>query len=192
MWARGLAPGASVSRVSSYAAFLKGMNLGRRRITNQELREAFAALGFAEVHPFRASGNVAFACPQAPSQKLAERIERALAQALAYPVPTFVRSSSEVAAICARAPFAEEHLRASSGKVQVAILGARPPAAVREEVMALSDERDRLTFGERELYWLPAGGVSDSDLDLKAIERLLGAMTLRTKGTLEQLAAKHF
>jgi hypothetical protein len=34
--------------------------------------------------------------------------------------------------------------------------------------------------------------VLDSALDMKTIERLLGAMTMRTMGTIEQLAAKHF
>ena len=51
---------------------------------------------------------------------------------------------------------------------------------------------DGLAFGERELYWLPRGGVLDSALDMKTIERLLGSMTMRTKGTIEQIAAKHF
>jgi hypothetical protein len=32
----------------------------------------------------------------------------------------------------------------------------------------------------------------DSALDLKAIEKLLGAVTMRTKNTIEQIAAKHF
>ena len=32
----------------------------------------------------------------------------------------------------------------------------------------------------------------DSALDLKAIERLLGVMTVRTKGTIEQIAERHF
>ena len=39
-------------------------------------------------------------------------------------------------------------------------------------------------------YWMPIGGASE--LDLKAIERALGPMTLRTMGTIEQMAGKHF
>jgi len=55
----------------------------------------------------------------------------------------------------------------------------------------LAGEADRLLLDERELYWLPSGGILDSGLDMKRIEGLLGAMTMRTKGTLEQIAAKH-
>ena len=55
----------------------------------------------------------------------------------------------------------------------------------------LTDE-DRLALDGRELYWLPSGGISDSALDLTAIERTLGAITIRTKTTVEQIAAKYF
>jgi uncharacterized protein (DUF1697 family) len=38
-----------------YVAFLRGMNLGNRRIKNDELRAEFEALGFEGVATFRAS-----------------------------------------------------------------------------------------------------------------------------------------
>jgi hypothetical protein len=62
---------------------------------------------------------------------------------------------------------------------------------VRSEVFSLAGEEDALTFGERELYWLPSGGLLESSLDLRAIDRLLGPSTMRTKGTIELIAAKH-
>lgn len=34
--------------------------------------------------------------------------------------------------------------------------------------------------------------MSDSELDLKAIEKALGTMTIPTKNTIEQIAAKYF
>ncbi len=34
--------------------------------------------------------------------------------------------------------------------------------------------------------------MSDSKLDFKAIDALLGVMTVRTKGTIEQIAARYF
>jgi hypothetical protein len=72
------------------------------------------------------------------------------------------------------------------------VLRAKPSTADRKAVLALESDADRLAFGERELFWLPRGGMSDSELDLKEIERRLGAMTVRTKGTVEQIAGKHF
>ena len=47
--------------MARYAAFLRGMNLGGRRITNRDLAAAVTGLGFEDVETFRASGNVIFA-----------------------------------------------------------------------------------------------------------------------------------
>ena len=49
--------------MARYVAFLRGMNLGRRRITNDALRAEFEALGFGGVATFLASGNVIFESP---------------------------------------------------------------------------------------------------------------------------------
>ena len=51
-------------------------------------------------------------------------------------------------------------------------------------------EADLLAIEGRELYWLPSGGLLESGLDLKAIEKLLGTDTRRTMGTIEQIALK--
>jgi uncharacterized protein (DUF1697 family) len=177
---------------SKYAAFLRGMNVGGHRLTNVELCGHFAAMGFRDVASFRASGNVIFAGEEQADDAVAERIEQGLEQALGYAVPTFIRAASEVRAIAALQPFASEHVEASTGKLQVALLSARPAAKDRRTVLALASDADRLHFGERELYWLPSGGLLDSELDMKGIERRLGAMTVRTKNTIEQIAGKHF
>jgi hypothetical protein len=83
-------------------------------------------------------------------------------------------------------------VKASKGKLQVSMLAAKPTAGKRKQVLALATDQDRLAFGKRELYWLPSGGTMESELDRKAIDGLLGPTTLRTKGTVEQMAAKFF
>ncbi|MSU46618.1 MAG: DUF1697 domain-containing protein [Lacunisphaera sp.] len=45
-----------------YIAFLRGINLGRRRPEMAELRALFESLKFADVASFIASGNLIFAC----------------------------------------------------------------------------------------------------------------------------------
>lgn len=184
-------------RVSRYVAFLRGMNVGGHRLTNDELCAHFAAIGFEDVKSFRASGNVVFAGEGLGSgvravDAVRERIEQGLERALGYAVPTFIRDAAQLREIAAARPFEEAQLQASKGKLQVALLAGAPPAKARKEVLALSGEDDLLAFGKRELYWLPSGGVLDSPLDMKLLARELGAMTMRTKGTIEQIAGKHF
>lgn len=181
-----------VSRMTCYVAFLRGMNLGGRRIKNEELKREFASLGFAGVSCFRASGNVIFATDDDEETKLAGRIETDLGEALGYEVPVFLRSAAELLAVAVAEPFEAAAVAASRGKLQVVFLRARPKAAARKRVLALSGNDDRLAIDGRELYWLPSGGMSESELDLKAIEAALGPTTIRTKGTVDQIAAKYF
>jgi uncharacterized protein (DUF1697 family) len=177
--------------VAHYVAFLRGMNLGGRRIKNEELRRHFEEMGFEEVATFRASGNVIFAASQRQAEaKLARRIELELGERLGYEVPVFLRNGEEVAAIAARKPFDVAAVKGSKGKLQVSFLAKKPSAAAQEKAMALASDEDRLAIEGRELYWLPSGGISESELDLKAIDAALGPGTMRTMGTVEQIAAK--
>jgi uncharacterized protein (DUF1697 family) len=176
-----------------YAAFLRGINVGGHRVRSDELRSCFAEVGFDEIATFRASGNVIFSANDAEHpDEVGERIEQALARSLGYEVRAFVRSAAEVKAIAGYEPFDSGLIERSRGKLQVVLLPAKPnPQAVRE-VLALATDEDRLAIQGRELYWLPSGRLMESALDLDAIGALLGATTMRTKSTIDQIAAKYF
>jgi len=182
-----------LSAVADHAAFLKGINLGKRRLSNDELRGHIEALGLDGAAIFRASGNVVFSDPEHRTERqLEELIEEGLEHRLGYEVATFVRNRGDLLEIAGAEPFDGPTRDRLHGKLQVALLGKRPAAAAGKKALALAGEGDALAFGRRELFWLPAGGMSDSSLDLKGLERLLGPMTIRTMGTVEQIAAKHF
>jgi uncharacterized protein (DUF1697 family) len=179
----------------THAAFLRGMNLGKRRITNEELCACFEALGFTEVAAFLASGNVVFSDPDGKGddpERLARRIAEGLEAALAYPVPTFLRTADEVRALADHQPFPAGVIEGSDGKLQVALLAAPPAQADREAALALATGDDRLAVDGRELWWLPAGRLTDSELDLAALEKRLGGWTMRTANTIRRMAKKFF
>ncbi len=88
-----------------YAAFLRGMNVGGRRVKNDELSMCFEAMGFENVSAFLASGNVVFESDGESAEDLELQIELGLSEKLGYVVPTFVRSGAEVAEIAAKKPF---------------------------------------------------------------------------------------
>jgi uncharacterized protein (DUF1697 family) len=71
------------------------------------------------------------------------------------------------------------------------MLAREPTSKAKKTVLDLATDQDRLALSGRELYWLPSGGTLDSELDLKAIERALAPGTMRTKGTIDQIAAKY-
>jgi uncharacterized protein (DUF1697 family) len=177
--------------VNRYVAFLRGMNLGGRRIKNDELRREFEALGFADIACFRASGNVIFEAGGTDEAKLARRIESGLGEALGYEVPVFLRDAAELREIAAKEPFGPAAIAASKGKLQVAFLQDAAKAPARRQALALAGDDDRLALEGRELYWLPSGGISETELDLKSLEATVGPWTMRTKGTVGQIASKY-
>ena len=162
------------------------MNVGGHRITNDDLRAAFARMGFEDVGVFRASGNVAFDGGQ---RDPTAAIEKGLEAELGYAVPTFVRSAAEMHALAADEPFDAQTLGASKGKLQVILLRDRPPKSVLDR----ATDSDRLALGPgAELYWLPSGGLMESELGMDGLSDLVGPVTTRTKGTIDQITKKFF
>jgi uncharacterized protein (DUF1697 family) len=171
--------------VPRYAAFLRGINVGGTRIGKDDLCAPFTALGFEDVTTFRASGNVIFDAPKQTPTALANKIEKALADDLGFTkATTFIRTAAEMRALAKDEPFPRE----PDQKLHVLFCLKKPPASVLEYETA----SDRLKIGKKELYWAPEGRMTDSELDLKAVEKLIGANTMRTKGTVDQIAERWF
>lgn len=168
--------------MATYTAFLRAINIGGRRIKGPELCAPFAAMGFEDPRSFRASGNVVFGAGRKPGEP---RIEEGLEKALGYEVAVFLRSPPEMEALASVEPFEP------GAKFHVMFLKKLPPAGVQDEVLALSTDDDRLAFGERELFWRPRGRMLESELDLKRVGNLIGLNTMRTNGTVAQIAAKY-
>lgn len=176
----------------THAAFLRAVNLGpTRKASKEQLTECFQGLGFDEVATFRTSGNVVFAAGGS-AKALQAQIEKGLADSLGFEVPVFIRTEAQLAAIVAAEPFPPKALRASKGKLQVALLAKRPPTSAIKRVEELAGDEDRLTLDGTELYWLPSGGTQESPLEPKAIDKSVGINTMRTMGTIEQLHGKFF
>jgi uncharacterized protein (DUF1697 family) len=181
--------------VGRYVAFLRGMNLGKRRIKNPELVAHFEAMGLEEVATFRASGNVVFVDPAGEAEsKLQKRVEAELDQRLGYDVAVFLRSAEEVAAIAVREPFDSKAIARAAknrGKPQVVLLGRKPTAKAKKALEAITPAGDLMVIEGRELHWLPSVGLSETELDTKALDAALGKGTTRTAGTIAQIAAKY-
>lgn len=177
--------------VPKLVAFLRGMNLGGRRISNVELCASIEALGFEDVSAFLASGNVVFSA-KGSGPSIGRRLEQGLAERLGYPVPTFLRTAARARSIADAQPFSRRKAAAARGKLQVIFLSRPPSSEAATSALALRTDDDWLAIDGQEMYWSPRGKLSDSVLDIKALEKLLGPTTIRTKNTVERLVAKHF
>jgi uncharacterized protein (DUF1697 family) len=169
--------------VARYAAFLRAINVGGRRITGPELCKPFVSMGFSDPASFRASGNVVFDAPRKPAEG---RIEQQLGKALGYEAEVFLRGPAEMVELAAIEPFEP------GAKYHVWFLKRLPSPAKQRDILRYGTDDDRLEFGKRELFWRPRGRMVESELDLKAIGKLVGLNTMRTNGTVEQIASKWF
>ena len=135
-----------------YYAFLRAINTGRRRLTNEQLVSPFHELGFTEVAAYQAAGNVTFRSADA-AEVDERRIEAALADSYGFETPTFVRSAAEIEAIATSEPFTEHELARTTGKVQVTFLRSALPPDRSAAMLALVPPDDRVVVSGREWYW---------------------------------------
>ena len=92
--------------MTRYAAFLRGVNLGKRTVKSAELKAAFLAMGFEDVTTLLASGNVLF--DAATSAGLKEKLEAGLEAQFSFKVPIVLRSLDELRALVAGDPFGRQ------------------------------------------------------------------------------------
>ena len=137
-----------------YVAFLRGINLGYRRIKMAKLRQLFEELKFADVATFIASGNVLFSSPARDGHKLAAQIEAHLAKSLGYKVDTFVRTRVEVAAVAAFRPFSAADLAHPDNTIHAGFWREAPSADQARGLVACGTPVDEFCVSGREFYWL--------------------------------------
>ncbi len=171
-----------------YTAFLRGINLGKRRLSMSKLKALFEELGFAQVETFIASGNVMFSTGKAADgARLEDRIAKHLESALGYPVDTFVRTAEEV----------ERIVKSSDSErpgvtVHVAFMKEKLSAGAARKLAAINTGYDQFEVQGREFYWLTKGGISKSKVWTLPEVKAIGVpnCTMRNMTTVRKLAAK--
>jgi uncharacterized protein (DUF1697 family) len=179
--------------VPQYVAFLRGINLGYRRVKMDRLAALFEAMGFRAVATFIASGNVLFESEAADTSRLEFQIERGLAESLGYPVDTFVRTRADVAAVVALGPFPASDMVDPANIIHVGFLKTALDGDSARLLRACRTDVDEFEVGGRELYWLCRVRSSESKAwgspAMRAIK--LPTPTLRNMTMLRRLVAQY-
>jgi uncharacterized protein (DUF1697 family) len=172
-----------------HVAFLRAINVGGRRITNDRLTELFEELGFDDVDAYLASGNIVFDARDNP-EALEAQISAHLGQAVGYDVPTFVRTMPELVALAESSVFEAEAAQANS-KRYVAFLKHTLTAEQRSVLTDLANDVDQFHDDGRELHWLRQIEAGES-MPTGDVEKALGVQaTRRTFRTLSRLVKKY-
>ena len=177
--------------MNTHVAFLRGINLGRRRVKMEDLRRAFEAFGLSGVATWIASGNVIFLHPGSALPVLEAGLEAHLAKSLGYDVDTFVRPVADLMRITQLDLV--EPARADGFNIHVIFLRSHPDHEVAAALAALEGPDDRFHVADREVLWLRRGRLTDAPVKGRELERALGSATttMRNLNTVEQIVGRY-
>ncbi|MBT5903413.1 MAG: DUF1697 domain-containing protein [Opitutaceae bacterium] len=147
-----------------YVAFLRGINLGKRRVKMNHLRDLFTAMGHENVSTYIASGNVVFTSATRSIAKLENHIEQVLESELGYAVPIIIRTQTELCRIVSNAPLSDLFIDAEKPSTQVTFFKNAIEPQLAKTLGTLRTPTDAFASTEQELYWRCAIRISESTI----------------------------
>ena len=168
--------------MTSYAVFLRGINVGGINIKMADLKNALASSGFTGVKTLLASGNVALASSLGAAA-VKKDIEACLREAFGYDAWVVVLTADRVAAIVGECPYPADD------KATHTYITLGSDEAMLEELFeagsALEGSRQH-RLGPEAMAWLaPAGGTLDSPFSkLSSKARYKSSTTTRNLRTM--------
>jgi uncharacterized protein (DUF1697 family) len=91
--------------MARYVALLRAVNVGGRKVTMKELREAAETIGLQNARTLVASGNLVFDAKKTPDARLEAALEAAIEKTFGLFSEVMVRNPAEWAAIIKANPF---------------------------------------------------------------------------------------
>jgi uncharacterized protein (DUF1697 family) len=176
-----------MARSTTYAALLRGVNLGtRNRVRMADLRALVEELGCTDVSTYLQSGNVVFRSDRAAAP-LAKTIERAIRSELGLDVAVVIRSRRQLERLVAGCPFGRP--KGKENKLYVTFLAKKPEAPRARKLREESFEPERFELAGEDVYLFFPNGYGRSKLNNALLERRLGvAATTRNWRTVTALA----
>jgi len=176
--------------MARHVAFLRGINLGERRVKMDRLRGHFEAMGLDDVATFIASGNVIFEHEGSDLARLEREIEGHLEEALGFAAATFVRSLAELDELTGLDRVSDA---VDAGFTPYVTFLRRPSGqAVEEALDALEGPDDRFHVRGREVLWFRRGRLTDSPISTAELEEIVGKgeNTRRKLNTVRRIVSK--
>jgi uncharacterized protein (DUF1697 family) len=171
-----------------YAAFLRGLNLGKRNVKMEELKRLFVKCGFTEVEGFIASGNIVFASPSKDRAAMERKIEGAIAKKYGWESETFIRDFDQLAKIGKAMPFKGI---VDAPTYLVGFLKAPLGAAAKKAFMGLASPQDTFAVTGTEVWWHSEVSQAESKFNANMFDKALGVRsTWRNLRTIRRMVER--
>jgi uncharacterized protein (DUF1697 family) len=176
----------NVHAVTTRIAFLRAVNLGKRKVPMSRLVDVCDGLGYRDVWTHANSGNAVFEATGSRSA-IERAMEQALEAAMGFEVTTFVRSATELKRAVQLRPFK----LAAGDTYFITFLKNPPSAATARSLESASNDFDTLEVHGRDVHWRMRGKSTDTKLASKTWSQVgEHGSTSRNVNLLEKLVAK--
>lgn len=178
-----------MSTAERYAALVRGVNVGGKKLPMAALRELLGGLGFEDVATYVQSGNAVFRAGRGKARALETSIEQAIASEVGLDVTVVVRTHDELAQVHADNPFVAAGC--DPAKLYVTFLAQAPDDERAAALAGETSENEELRLAGREVYLHYPGGYGRARINNAFIERRLAVRATnrnwRTVGKLVEL-----
>lgn len=171
----------------TYIAFLRAINIGKRRFTKDAIVAACEAAGCTDVETYINTGNVRVTTPLRSRAKVEEALEAAFEAEAGFDVPTIVVTPQELTAIAAQA---EKVGAAHDGRQYVSVLKDPPTASAVKDLDGAGHDGERAVVNGRGVHLLLGHDYHSAKLSNAVVEKHLGVATNRNLNVIRTLAEK--
>lgn len=174
----------------TYIAFLRAVNVGKRQVKMQRLREHLAQNGFDDVATHIQSGNVRVATSERSAAKLQSRLQSVLSEEFGFDIPVVVRTAGQLRRLVTTVDAKSSPLSADA-RVYVGLANAVPARDGVTVLDAWDVERERVTvIGSDIVAWYDKP-FNEVTLTNARVEKLVKAhVTFRDMKVIRALAQK--
>ncbi len=172
-----------------FIAFLRAVNVGRRRYPMAELREALGAAGFEDVETHIQTGNVRFRTRLRSRTRVISALEKAMLADRGFEVPVVLLTPAEL-----RATYEEAVALASGQELHghyVSLLAMPPSVAGAAALEQRSETGEQVRVGRRAVHlMLDSKSFLEARTGNAEVERNLGIATTRNVSVIAKLTEK--
>ena len=174
--------------MARYAAFLRAVNVGKRRVDMRTCIAALTELDYDDVSSWVNSGNLIYT-GTGKTQDHEQAIRSRLEDEYGFEITTFVRTAAEVESLASDKPFGA----LASGHTHFVLMPlTKPTAAEKKAVAAMSNDHDEVVAKGRDFHWLIKSKSTETTLGPKQWRDALpdNPTTARNTTMLAKLASK--
>jgi len=172
-----------------FVAFLRAVNVGKRKYPMAELRQALGDAGFEEVETHIQTGNVLFRTTMRSRVKVIAALEKAMLDDRGFEVPVVLLTPQELTAAY------DEAVKLADGRAlkghYLSLLAEKPTKKGTEALEARSDDGEEVRVGERAVHlMLTSKPYHEATTGNAEVEKELGVATNRNLTVISKLAEK--